>query len=136
MDTSTQRQRAGGLMLDLLAAGALCMAIAQAMNIGRPAQAADETPAVPMAFISPTGLIMPQAKANVVCSPIEESESPLLRGYGRYLIAEHAIAAGDVLSLPSSCALKPNVAPAQASTVRLQLNDEHELVQPDGLRLI
>ncbi|GGP19921.1 hypothetical protein [Silvimonas iriomotensis] len=136
MDTSTKRWRAGGLMLDLLAAAALCMAIAQALNMGRPAAAAAEESPVPVAIISPTGLIMPQGRANTACTPIEDAESPLLRGYGRYLIAEHALAAGDLLSLPGSCALKHSATAARPSTVRLQLNEEHELVQPDGLRLI
>lgn len=138
MDTPTlRRQRAGGFMLDMLAAAALMMAINQAMSIADGNAPVDSRPpGVSQAVLTPAGLIVQNAPARVACSPIEESGSPLLRGYGRYLLAEHALATGDFLSLPTGCALKQSALIVQPSAVQIQVNDEQELVQPEGLRLI
>ncbi|MBB5190165.1 hypothetical protein HNQ50_000887 [Silvimonas terrae] len=138
MDTSTlRRQRAGGraagFMLDMLAAAAFVLAVNQAMNIADAADTTASAPGIEQAQITPAGLIVQPRATRAACKPIEESASPLLQGYGRYLLAEHAIAAGDVLSLPASCPQKQSALTVQPA---LQVNDEQELVQPEGLRLI
>ncbi len=137
MDTSThRRRRAGGFLLDMLAAATFVLAVNQAMNMADAADTTASAPGVEQARLSPAGLIVQPRPVHAACKPIEESASPLLQGYGRYLMAEHAIATGDVLSLPASCAQKQSALTVQPAAAELHVNDEQELVQPEGLRLI
>ncbi|WP_283149994.1 hypothetical protein [Silvimonas soli] len=130
-----QRHDRSQLMLNLLAAMALSLAILQAWTLLE--TVADTTRSVP-ATEAATGpaTVMRAAQAQTPCQAHKtRDDNSLLQGYSGYLLLEHAIADGDVLSQPLACAPGKTMS-ARSPASPVNFNDQQEMIQPEGVKLI
>lgn len=123
------------VMLNLLAAMALALAMLQAWTLLETVAETTRTTAATLAVTGPVIAVRaPQTMGNCRAHKSRDDNS-LLQGYSGYLLLEHALANGDVLAQPQLCH-PGNTSSALPTASPVNLNEQQELIQPEGVKLI
>ena len=132
-DNEHNRNR-GPFMLNLLAAMALSLAVLQAWTL---LETVTDTPHSAPVTTTNNAVITVRAMQTTGSCQTRKSrdDTSLLQGYSGYLLLEHAIAGGEAFDLPSTC--KPaSTVPVTPVASPVKLNEQQELIQPEGVKLI